>query len=48
MLAKHFLHYVHIPLQTDKLLYKSYYSVWINHTCRFYRAGELEGKICFG
>lgn len=47
-LKKHFLHHVQICLQTDKLLYKSYYSMWINHTCRFYRAGDLGGKIYFG
>lgn len=34
-LQKHYLHHVQIPLQTDKLLYKSYYSMWINHAGRF-------------
>lgn len=43
-LQKHFLHHVQIPLQTDKLLYKSYYSMWINHTCRFTRLESWKRK----
>lgn len=47
-LQKHFLPHVQIPLQTDKLLYKSYYSMWINHTCRFTRLESWKRKSAVG
>lgn len=43
-LQKYFLHHVQIPLQTDKLLYKSYYFMWINHTCKFTGLESWKGK----